>query len=101
MQDILKDVDLLSQHRLFQTATFTQMAGIQDSIERLFRIEPSISDAELEVPTRLNIQNIANGGHGMQNNDYGDNQQVNVGSGHLFNISGDGTHYYGTTDKKQ
>lgn len=101
MRDILKDVDLLSQHRLFQTATFTQVAGIQDAIERLSQIEPSISDSELEVPTQSNIQNIATGGRGMQNNNYGDNQQANFGSGHQFNISGNGHHYYGATGEKK
>lgn len=93
MENILKDVDLLSHHCLFQTATFTQVAQIEEAIQRLFRVEPSISDSELDTYAQSNIQSIAEGGHGMQNNNYGP-QNANLGPGNQYNISGSGHHHF-------
>ncbi|CAK7220234.1 hypothetical protein SCUCBS95973_004090 [Sporothrix curviconia] len=44
MNDIMSDINELSSHRLFQTATRDQVARLQETIERLSTAEPSVDE---------------------------------------------------------
>lgn len=95
MQAILKDIDNLSKRPLFKVATFTQVSKLQDAIEKLSKVEPSVPDSELDELSKANIQNNTNGGTGVQNNVYGNITGSHFGHGNQYNISG-GTHSHGT-----
>lgn len=96
MKDVLEEFMTLSPYDAFGKAPERQLYKFQDAIKKLSEVKAS--DADLEGPARANIQNVANGGQGWQNNNYGASQKASFG-GTQYNISGTGTHNFGTNPK--
>jgi hypothetical protein len=78
MQEILEDLANLGRYHVFGVATESQVARLQNDINDLSTIEPSIADSDLATA----IQNIANGGTGHQYNIHGG--QLNTGTGRQY-----------------
>jgi len=75
MQDILKGLKALAANHIFKTATQSQMAKLEEAINKLSHVESSVPDSDFEsFGTHVN-QNIADGGTG--------NQAVNTGAGSM------------------
>jgi hypothetical protein len=94
MQDILKGLKELAINQLFKTATQSQIARLEETIQGLSKVEPSVPDSDFENSGTLNVtQNVAQGGTGNQAVNR-EGQQENV-FGNQFKLSG-GNMNFGT-----
>lgn len=92
MQDILKGLKKLAINQLFKTATQSQIAGLEEAIQGLSKVEPSVPDSDFEDSGTLNVtQNVAQGGTGNQAVNR-EGKQENV-FGNQFNTSGGGMNF--------
>lgn len=73
MQDILKGLKALAVNRMFETATQSHIAKLEEAINKLAQVESSVPDSALERAAAHMNQSIAEGGTG--------NQAVNTGAG--------------------
>lgn len=71
MQDILKGLRALAVNQLFRTATQSQMAKLEEAIEKLSHVESSIPDSDFESSGTHNTQHVGPGGIGNQYNHSG------------------------------
>ncbi|RKK27470.1 hypothetical protein BFJ67_g16105 [Fusarium oxysporum f. sp. cepae] len=83
MRGILKDLDALATNQLFKAATQSQMAQLNEAIDRLSNVESSVPDSDFE--SAPNSQYIASGGKGYQSNITGQDHKIVSGSGKLYN----------------
>jgi N-terminal domain on NACHT_NTPase and P-loop NTPases len=75
MQGILKGLKAVAINQLFRTATQSQVAKLEEAIDKLSRVESSVPDSDFDsFGTHIN-QNVAEGGTG--------NQAVNTGDGSM------------------
>ncbi|KAL7786376.1 putative ankyrin repeat-containing protein [Trichoderma ceciliae] len=87
MQGLLRALAALATNRLFKTATYGQMAKLEDAINQLSMVESSVPDSKFESSGANFTQNIASNGTGYQSHYSGQGQQINTGSGTMNNYS--------------
>lgn len=74
MDAIMKDVQVLAADRVFQTATQAQVEKLQQAIEELAKMKPSVPDHYFDAATR----GFSHSGEGDLNVQYGDGDMNNV-----------------------
>ncbi|KUJ12153.1 WD domain-containing protein [Mollisia scopiformis] len=78
MKDILEAVKNLATYQVFKTATQQQVKKLEDAINELAKVEPSLPDSDFEAKSTTNVsQSVAEGGKGNQAVNSGPGQQDN------------------------
>lgn len=90
MLGLLKDLDALFTKELLKAENYTQAGELRDAIDRVSKVESSVSDADFKTTGANFNQNIASGGTG--------NQAYYSGRGHhVFTGNGAINNYHATT----
>ncbi|KAF3902587.1 hypothetical protein ABW21_db0207830 [Orbilia brochopaga] len=91
MEDILKSIKMLALNQVFKLAMAQDLTDIDNSINKIASVEPSLPDSEFEGSGTINAQQtVASGAHGQQNNVQGGENTFNsgmyiaTGTGHTF-----------------
>ncbi|KAL2686827.1 hypothetical protein Neosp_004369 [[Neocosmospora] mangrovei] len=95
MQDLMRGLESLAVNRLFKTATQSQLTRLEEAIAELSQAESSVPDSMFEGSRApKTVQHIAQGGHGNQAVNQGQNQQNAFGA-NQYNSQG-GAMNFGT-----
>ncbi|KLU83127.1 hypothetical protein MAPG_02192 [Magnaporthiopsis poae ATCC 64411] len=87
MNGILEDVKKLSLHEIFRLATREDVKHIQEALEELSKVEPSLDDSEFESRGSIYAtQTVAQGAFGQQNNPSGGSNSFTSGK---YNVTGE------------
>ncbi|KAE9379661.1 hypothetical protein N431DRAFT_160884 [Stipitochalara longipes BDJ] len=86
MQGILNGLRGLAVNQLFKLATKAQMGKLEEAIQKLSEVEPSIPDSDFEPNSTSFTQNVSEGGKGNMFNSVGGPQTNKFG--HEFHATG-------------
>ncbi|KAL8364974.1 hypothetical protein RB595_003997 [Gaeumannomyces hyphopodioides] len=87
MNGILEDVKKLSLHEIFRLATQEDVKHIQEALEELSKVKPSLDDSEFESKGSIYAnQTVAEGAFGQQNNPSGGSNSFISGK---YNVTGE------------
>ncbi|RSL59898.1 hypothetical protein CEP54_007009 [Fusarium duplospermum] len=88
MKDLMKGLENLAVNQLFKTATQSQLSRLEDSINEMSQVEPSVPDSEFDYTRTFGtVQHIAQGGHGYQAVNHGQGQ-LNAFGANQYNSQG-------------